>query len=400
MIIRKAFKFQFKTNPAQDRLLNQAAGCCRFVWNKALALQKERLDAGLPILKYTEMAALLVEWKTCPETEFLNLPPSQPLQQVLKNLARALKDAFNKKSPKQFPQFKKRGKHDSFRYPQGFEVDEVNQRVKLPKIGWVSYRKSQGVTGVSKNVTISRICGEWYVSIQTESEIEQPHHPSVTSVGVDLGIAKMAVLSDGMIYEPINSFRRYEQKLARLQRELSRKVKFSSNWQKLKRKIAQLHHRIANLRMDYLHKTSTQISKNHAMIVIEDLQVSNMSRSAKGTPEEHGKNVKAKSGLNKSILDQGWYEFGRQLTYKQMWRGGILVKVPPQYTSQRCSVCGYTSPDNRKTQSHFVCQSCAHTENADVNAAKNIAAAGHAVFACGGSDSSPPLKQEPAERVA
>ncbi len=144
-------------------------------------------------------------------------------------------------------------------------------------------------------------------------------------IGLDAGVTKLATLSDGTIYEPVNSFKRNQRKLARLQRQLSRKVKFSANWQKQKRKIQHLHSHIANIRRDYLHKVSTTISKNHAMRVIEDLKVANMSKSAAGSISHPGRNVEAKSGLNRSILDQGWYELRRQLEYKQRWRGGQVL---------------------------------------------------------------------------
>ncbi|MBJ5173480.1 transposase, partial [Salmonella enterica subsp. enterica serovar Mbandaka] len=188
------------------------------------------------------------------------------------------------------------------------------------------------------------------------------------------GVTKLATLSDGTVYQPVNSFKASQRKLATLQRQLSRKVKFSSNWQKQKRKVQRLHSHIANIRRDYLHKVTSEISKNHAMIVIEDLKVSNMSKSAKGTAEQHGRNVKAKSGLNRSILDQGWYEMRRQLEYKQLWRGGQVLAVPPAYTSQRCACCGHTAKENRLSQSKFVCQACGYTANADVNGARNILA--------------------------
>ena len=246
--------------------------------------------------------------------------------------------------------------------------------------------------------TISQSGGKWYASIQTELEVDTPLHSSTTAVGIDMGVTKFATLSTGEIFEPKNSFRNKAQRLARYQRAMSRKKKFSKNWHKAKRKINKLHTTIANIRKDYLHKTSTAISKNHAMIVIEDLQIRNMSKSSKGTSEKHGKNVKAKSGLNKSILDQGWFEFRRQLEYKQSWRGGFVVAIPPQYTSQRCSCCGYVSRNNRQTQAKFECVECGHSENADINAARNILAAGHAVLACGEmvqSDRS--MKQEPTE---
>ncbi|HGN0855180.1 TPA: RNA-guided endonuclease InsQ/TnpB family protein, partial [Proteus mirabilis] len=188
--------------------------------------------------------------------------------------------------------------------------------------------------------------------------------------------------------------------LARLQRKLSRKIKFSANWQKQKRKIQHLHSHIANIRKDYLHKVTSEISKNHAMIVIEDLKVSNMSKSAKGTTERHGRNVKAKSGLNRSILEQGWYEMRRQLEYKQLWRGGQVLAIPPAYTSQKCACCGHTAKENRQSQSQFECLECGYTANADINAARNILAAGHAVLACGGRvQSDRPSKQEPAELI-
>ena len=155
--------------------------------------------------------------------------------------------------------------------------------------------------------------------------------------------------------------------------------KFSQNWQKLKAKIAKLHHKIANCRKDFLHQTSSKISKNHAMIYVEDLQVSNMSKSAKGTEEEHGKNVKQKSGLNRAILDQSWAEFRRQLDYKTQWLGGFLVAVPPQNTSRTCPCCGYTAKENRQTQADFKCVECGYTENADLVGALNILERGRAI---------------------
>ncbi|HEK1880884.1 TPA: transposase, partial [Proteus mirabilis] len=211
---------------------------------------------------------------------------------------------------------------------------------------------------------------------------------STSIVGLDAGVTKLATLSDGTVYPPVSSFKVNQRKLARLQRKLSRKIKFSANWQKQKRKIQRLHTHIAN------------ISKNHAMIVIEDLKVSNMSKSAKGTTERHGRNVKAKSGLNRSILEQGWYEMRRQLEYKQLWRGGQVVAIPPAYTSQKCACCGHTAKENRQSQSQFECLECGYTANADINGARNILAAGHAVLACGGRvQSDRPSKQELAEVI-
>ena len=378
--------------------MRRFAGACRFVFNRALALQNENHEAGNKYIPYGKMASWLVEWKNATETQWLKDAPSQPLQQLLKDLERAYKNFFRKRAA--FPRFKKRGQNDAFRYPQGVKLDQENSRIFLPKLGWMRYLNSRQVTGVVKNVTVSQSCGKWYISIQTESEVSTPVHPSASMVGLDAGVAKLATLSDGTVFEPVNSFQKNQKKLARLQRQLSRKVKFSNNWQKQKRKIQRLHSCTANIRRDYLHKVTTTVSKNHAMIVIEDLKVSNMSKSAAGTVSQPGRNVRAKSGLNRSILDQGWYEMRRQLEYKQLWRGGQVLAVPPAYTSQRCACCGHTAKENRVSQSKFRCQVCGYTANADVNGARNILAAGHAVLACGDMvQSGRSLKQEPTEMI-
>ena len=176
MIQRQAFKYRLKTEPATELLMKQFAGCCRFVWNKALALQKERLDAGERTLGYNKMALLLPAWKT--DHPFLNEAPSQALQQVLMNLDRAVKDAFDPKQPdKHFPAFKKKFvSRDSFRYPQGFRIE--GRRVFLPKLGWINFRRSRPVEGTPRNITVSRKGAHWFVSIQTEAEVAEPVHPS------------------------------------------------------------------------------------------------------------------------------------------------------------------------------------------------------------------------------
>ena len=380
MVIRKAYRYRLKTNPHTETLFRQFSGCCRFVWNKALALQKDRLDRKESCLSYSRLASLLLEWKSDPEMSFLTDAHSQILQQTLMCLDRALKDAFDKGSRKKFPRFKKKGVHDSFRYPQGFMVRD--NAVYLPKIGWVPFYKSREIEGTLRNVTISRRGDHWFISVQTEGEVAEPVHPSTSSVGIDMGVQRFATLSDGTFCEPLNVFKKMSGKLARGQRNLARKVKGSRNWQKQKRMITRLHIRIADARNDYLHKASTAISKNHALVVLEDLKVGNMSASAKGSLENRGRNVKAKAGLNRAILDQGWGEFRRMLRYKQLWRGGMVVAVPPQHTSRTCPYCGHVSPDNRKTRDVFHCVICGCKGHADHVAALNILAAGHAVTAC------------------
>ena len=173
-----------------------------------------------------------------------------------------------------------------------------------------------------------------------------------------------------------------ELKLAREQRKLARKTTRSNNWQKQKERITRLHIRIADMRNDYLHKLSTTISKSHAVVVLEDLKVKDMSASAQGTKEKPGRTVKQKAGLNKAILDQGWGNFRLYLEYKQARLGGWVIYVNPAYTSQTCSGCGNVHPDNRRSQAEFVCQTCGLSINADLNAAINISRAGHARLAC------------------
>jgi len=167
----------------------------------------------------------------------------------MKDLDRALQEAFN--STKGFPKFKKKFKHDSFRFPQGTKLD--GDKIYLPKIGWVRFRKSREIEGTIKNVTVSKTLDKWYVSIQTESEVSEPVHPSKTVVGIDLGVVRFATFSDGTIIQPINIFRMLEPKLASEQRKLARKIKLSNNWIKQKTKIQKLHHKIANVRLDFLH---------------------------------------------------------------------------------------------------------------------------------------------------
>ncbi|MDH5665674.1 MAG: transposase [Nitrosopumilus sp.] len=392
MIVRKAFKYKLKTNRDIENKLSMMAGCCRLIWNKALAINLDRLAKKLPLLWYNEQAYWLTFWKSTEELSFLKECHSQPLQQTLRNLEKAFKDAFDKKQTnKRIPRFKRKGQGDSFRFPQGFKLDKG--RVYLPKMGWVGYFNSRQITGKPKNITVSRHADSWYISVQVEQDIN-PVHPSDSIVGIDRGIVKLAALSDKMIYDPVSSTKKYAEKLATAQRRLKNKTSFSANWKKQQRKIAKIHRKIAYCRNDRLHWISNQISKNHAIIVLEDLKVKNMSASAKGTIENPGKNVAAKAGLNKAILDQGWSMFASMIEYKQLWRGGQVVYVPPHYTSQTCPCCSHKDKDNRKTQSRFKCTACQYENNADIVGALNVLARGHRVLACGETALADSVKQE------
>ena len=401
MIARKTYKFRLKTNQSLARQLAQFAGSTRLVWNKALFFQKERLNAKHSCLSYTGLTKELTQWKKEEELFFLKQVHSQALQQSLKNLSQALKEAFDKTNPKKFPKFKKKGQRDSFRYPQGFKVDNKNGRVFLPKIGWVRYNKSQDVIGKTKNITISKKGKHWFVSIQVEIERKIPKHPSSSIVGGDLGIVRFLTLSNQEYYEPISIFKKLKVRLALLQKKLAKKEKFSNRWRRLKYRVTKLHIRIADTRNDYLHKISSQLSKNHAIVILEALKITNMSSSAKGTLENPGKNIRQKSGLNRAILDQGWGEFIRQLEYKLTWNGGQLIQINPQNTSRKCPKCHYISAENRKTQAAFCCQQkdCNYTANADYVGSINIREAGLALLGVGGSSLEHLLKSQPTDGV-
>ena len=386
MLIRKAFKYRLEPTTEQVERLRVLCGHARFVWNQGLRHCLSELEAGNKVPGAFELNKLVTQWKKNEETQWLTEAYTDNLQQKLKDLHTAWMRYFDKSLNAERPKFKKKGKsQDSIRFVNFNKYCQIdNRRVKLPsKLGWVKFRKSKDIQGTIKNCTITLNSGNWCISFQVEIEVNEPVHESTSAIGLDVGIAKFVTLSDGTQKTPASPYRKYENRLAVEQRKLSRKMKFSGNWNKQKLKIQQLHSKIASCRKDYLHKTSFEISNNHAMIAIEDLKVSNMSKSAKGHSETHGKNVKAKSGLNKSILDQGWFEFRRQLEYKQQWKGGIVVPVPPQYTSQTCPCCGHVSKDNRKTQSDFVCVECGYENNADVVGAINVLERGHRLLACG-----------------
>ena len=378
MLIQRSYKYELILTREQVRKLKRFCGCCRFVFNRGLEEVKKYYETTGHFLNYAQLTALLPKWKR--NADWLKDCHSQVLQQSMKNLSQALMNFSSGRA--NFPRFKAKGKKDSCRFPQGFKSDQSNNRIYLPKIGWVRYRNSRTIIGTIKNVTVTAKCGKWYVSIQTEYEQEKPVQ-SGSDIGIDMGIVRFATLSDGRYFEPISAFNTLKGKLAKLQRQLKRKTKGSNNWKKLVAKISKLHHRIANIRKNFLHQISNTISKNHATVYVEDLKVSNMSKSAKGTKENPGKMVKQKSGLNRAILDQAWYEFRRQLEYKLRWRGGQLIPVSPQYTSQCCPACGHTEKANRTTQALFACVQCGYTENADVVGAMNVLQRGHALSAAG-----------------
>lgn len=390
------------------------AGCCRYAWNAVLAeriADYEEYKDDLELRQVWGEASSLEEAKAMTArpkpinsftfnyavgnlkkeagNEFLLDCPAQALQMKMGDLYETYKRFFEGKSG--FPKFQKKGKNDSFTYPQYFKIDEANSRVYLPKIGWMRYRKSREIVGKPKNVTVSLECGDWYVSVQTEFDLAEPlpiERALATACGIDMGVARFATLSDGTAFPSLNAkLAKIEHRIKITQKSLSRKFqknkKQSNNYKKTAKKLSRLHKRKADIRKDYLHKLSTVIIKNHDVVCVEDLRIMNMTKSARGTVENPGNHVKAKSRLNRSILNQGWGDFFQMLEYKLKVKGGYLVRVPPRNTSRTCPVCGLISEENRQTQAKFCCVHCGYSANADYVGAMNIKRAGLARFACG-----------------
>lgn len=378
-MVQRAFKFRLKPTDEQAQTMARQAGCARFIWNALLAETKRRLDAKEKRLNYAGMCQFITKLRGSEETAWLAECHVHTQQQKARDLDRALSDCFRKK--KGFPKFKKKGFGDSFRYPSSIKVDQ--SRVWLLKIGWVRYWNSRPVVGTIKQATVTKRGKHWFVSILGEIERAIPAANDNAAVGIDLGVARFATLSDGTFYEPLNAFRKIEKRLRIEQQRLARTVKGSSNRKKQAAKVARLQVRAADARNDHLHKVSTAIAKSHGVVVMEDLSIGTMSKSAAGTVEQPGRNVRAKAGLNKSIRDQGWYAFRVMLGWKLAERGGRLILVNPRNTSRTCPVCGTVSAGSRPSQAVFRCVSCGHEAHADHNAAINILAAGQAASACG-----------------
>ena len=401
MKINRAYKFKLKTNPNIESKIDFYLGCSRFVWNKSLALIKLRLNnrniekivqnniitkhKKLEYLPVDDLSAMLTFWKTTDKCSFLNRAPAQAMQQTLKDLSEAISQAFKKGSNKRFPIFKKKGMTSTgLRFPQGFKIK--NNRVFLIKLGWIRFFKSRDIEGKIKSITLKKLADGYYISVLVERELEEGKRSNITDInklnpiGIDVGVNKFITLSNGTYFKPLD-FTKLDKKIAKEQRKLSLKqhsrkkgdrVKKSKNYIKQSKKVSLVYKKKSDAKYDYLHKVSTAIAKNHGLIVVEGLKVSNMIKSAKGTTENPGKNVRAKSGLNKSILNQSWSMFYKMLNYKLFFNGGNLINVNPMRTSQECPSCHYTHKDNRLTQENFTCKSCGFSSNADLVASINI----------------------------
>jgi putative transposase len=387
MKIQKAYKYKLDLTIEQEKIVFDWMSILRFLYNSALKQRIVNYDNFRKNMSYEDQANDLKDVKDC--FSWISKVPHHCLQQKLKDLDSAYKRFF--KGLGGFPKYQKRSGTMSMRFPDAkqFLISTTNGKrkgfLKLPKIGLVKFVNSKMIEGTIKNCTISRNpSGEYFVSIQVEQEVLVLNRTRWSNaVAIDRGIRTFGMTSEAEALEmPMDSIKSIEKKLSKEQRKLSRKTKGSKNFQKQKIKVAKQYQKIVNIRKDSLHKLSYNVAKSHSVVVLEDLKIKNMTASSSGTQEEPGKMVKQKSGLNRSILRQGWHEFERQLVYKLLWSGGELVKVPAHYTSQTCPECRQVAKVNRNKEK-FQCVSCGHIGHADIVGARNILERGHRLSVCG-----------------
>ena len=333
------------------------------VKSKTKAKKKNRSYKG-----YHHYASRLTRLKTKKKYAYLNDCPSQALQQTLINLDKGFQRFFKKEAG--YPVFKKKSKYKAIHFPQGYQLfPEVNGKgvIRLPKIGYVRYIAHRPIHPdfEIKNVYVRERGGHFYLSLQGEiNEPDLAERPSLRKViGLDLGITHFFTTNQLEWVKPLNKYQRQLAHLQSLQRQLTTKTKFSTNWMRLQRRIAKKHHHIANCRKNFNHQLSRYIADHYDAVFLEKLDIQAML--AKGGHK-----------LNMQILDQGWYQFKTLLKYKMEWLNKAFVEVDPAYTSQACACCGHISRGNRPTQSQFRCLSCGFTANADYQASLNIARRG------------------------
>jgi putative transposase len=385
-------RFRLLPTPAQEEALLGHCRDARYVWNLAVE-QQQHWQPGRKAPGYVEQAAQLTEARA--EYGWLRAGSQTVQQQALRDFAQAMRNFFA--GTHRRPRWRKAGVHEGFRQVavKRRHVERLNRRlgrVWVPKVGWVRFRLSRPVPEGVKSYRVTRDrAGRWHVAFaHVPDPISGPGDCSV--VGVDRGVVVSAALSTGELLHAPSLTGGESKRLRALQQRLARCKRGTSRRERTKRAIAKLRARERDRRKDWVEKTTTDLARRFALIRVEDLDVRAMTRSARGTVEKPGAGVAQKRGLNRAISRSGWGLLVERLQHKAFDR---VEQVPAAHTSQRCSACGHVGPGNRKSQAVFECEACtAGRCNADVNAARNIAA-GRAVTARGDLASGRSANREP-----